>query len=273
MQVHEVTLQGGVRLQVEEAGSGPAVLLMHAGVSERHMWDPQWAWLQERYRVLRWDWRGFGETPHVPGPFSYAADVVTIMDQLGIDRATLVGCSFGGSVAIKVAMEHPERVARLVLVGSGLPGFEGENPPQVLRMFEEVDEALARDDAPRALSLMEQLWLIGPRRTAADVDQAYLSRANELLQAADRPDNGAVSQDRGWSALGGFGQIKVPVLVVVGEEDLPEIMACAREMARLLPPAEVRTIAGAAHLPNLERPQAFDEVLRPWFAETDRAAH
>ncbi len=125
---HRVELSGGAMLHVEEDGQGPALLLLHAGVADRHMWDGQWAWLSRSFRVVRFDWRGFGETPHVPGPFSYTDDVVRVMDALNIPKAILMGCSFGGGVAIHVTVEHPERTVGLVLVGAGLPGYAGENP-------------------------------------------------------------------------------------------------------------------------------------------------
>ena len=87
---HRIELAGGVTLHVEEDGHGPALLLLHAGVADRHMWDAQWAWLSQSFRVVRWDWRGFGETPHVPGPFSYTDDVVRVMDALNIAQAMLM---------------------------------------------------------------------------------------------------------------------------------------------------------------------------------------
>ena len=266
--VHEVELRGGVRLTVEEAGRGPALLLMHAGVSERHMWDPQWEDLAADHRVVRWDWRGFGDTPHVSGPFSYSEDVLRVMDALDITRGTLVGCSFAGFVAIKVAAEHPERVARLVLVGSGLPGYEAKNPPEVERLFAEEEAAFAREDVDRALAVLEQLWLVGPARRAEDVDPTYLQQARELLRRADRPDNGAVSEDSSWSGEGAFESLKMPVLAMVGDQDVPDAVASAHEMARRLPGLTLRVVAGAAHLPNMERPAEFGAVLREWLATT-----
>ena len=263
---HEIELSGGVRLLVEDAGEGPALLLLHAGVADRHMWDPQWPWLAERFRVLRWDWRGFGDTPHAPGPFSYAADVLQIMAALGIERATFMGCSFGGSVSIRIAIEHPERVERLVLVGSGLPGHAGENPPQVEELFARADAAIASGDSPLALTLLERLWLVGPGRDPAAVDPAYLARARALLARIDRPDNGAESLDAGWSAADRFASLAMPVLIIVGDEDVPEIVRAAEEMHRQLPGARYAVIEGAAHLPNLERTRAFDAVLAPWLS-------
>lgn len=268
MEIITVELGGGVEVQVEVAGSGPAILLLHAGVSERHMWDAQWDWLSEHHRVARWDWRGFGDTPHIPGPFSYADDVIRIMDALQLPSATLVGCSFGGAEAIHVAVTHPDRVERLALVGSGVPGFDAPNPPHVVELFQTGEEAWAREDIPAALEVEEQVWLIGPGRRAEDVDAAYLARARELLRRADQPDNGAVSLDMEWSAMDHLAHIAVPVLVVVGSEDVPSLIEASRHLAAVCPQARLEIIPDAAHLPSLEVPNAFNHILRDWLRAT-----
>ncbi len=264
VRTHEIELSGGVTATVEEAGAGPAFFLLHAGVSDRHMWDPQWAWLRERFRVLRWDWRGHGDTPHVPGPFSYADDVLRIMDALGVEQGACMGCSFGGGIALRIALDHPERVERLVLVASNLPGYEGGNPPQVEELLRATDDAIASGESRQALALMERLWLVGPGRDPVDVDPGYLARARELLARTDRPENGAECLDGNWSALERIASLRVPTLIVVGDEDVPEIQRAAAEMHRLIPAARYAVIEGAAHLPNLERTQAFDAVLKAW---------
>jgi 3-oxoadipate enol-lactonase len=264
MTVHRVTLSGGVTVAVEEAGAGPALVMLHAGVSERHMWDSQWGRFQTSYRVVRWDWRGFGETPHVPGPFSYAGDVLTVMDALGIDRATLMGCSFAGGVAIQLAIQHPERVSRLVLVASGVPGYQPAMPEDVQALFQEARKAFEREDVERALTILEHIWLIGPRRRAADVNPEYLARAYELLVRSDRPDNDAVSEDRGWSGVDRLGEIARPVLVVVGMEDVPPVLASAELLGARLPYVQLVRIEGVAHLPNLEQPDLFNRVVSEW---------
>lgn len=272
IRTHHVSLEGGASVEVEEAGHGPYLLMLHAGVADRHMWDRQWQWLQHGYRVVRWDWRGFGDAAHVVGSFSYADDVIRIMDALEIPSGTLMGCSFGGGVAIQVAIQHPTRVNRLVLVGSGIPGYEAPNPPEVDAMFREVDEAMTRADSARVMDLMEKLWLVGPARKVTDLDPLYLSRARELLARADRPDNGAVSRDREWSALGDLPNVTIPTLIMVGDQDVPDIITAAQHLTGALPNARMETIENAAHLPNLERPRHFDALLSEWLAETTPAS-
>lgn len=267
MKVTEVKLSGGGAVQVEEAGDGPPILLLHAGVSERHMWDHQWEWLSLSMRTVRWDQRGFGQTAHVPGPFSYAGDVIQVMDALHIDQAILVGCSMGGATAIQVAVEHPARVVGLVLSGSGVPGYAFDIPPDIAKLFSDADEAFRRDDVGRALEILERTWLIGPGREAGDVNPDYLERARTLLRESDRPDEGAVSTDQAWSAQGLLPEIRVPVLVIVGSNDLPPILESAAFLADTLPKARYALIDHAAHLPNMEEPNQFDTHLREWLGD------
>lgn len=269
MRTFQVDLEGGASVKVEGAGDqGPHLLMLHAGVADRHMWDRQWQWLQHAYRVVRWDWRGFGDTAHVPGSFSYADDMITIMDHLSIPSAIVMGSSFAGATALQVAIEHPTRVDRLVLVGSGIPGYEASNPPEVDELFREADQALDRGDTKKFLDLMEQLWLVGPARQASDVEPSYLSRAGELLMQIDRPDNGARSRGTHGSILDALPKLTVPSLVVVGDQDVPDTVSAAHYLAQTLPNARLETIEGAAHLPNLERPRYFDAILSEWLAAT-----
>ncbi len=267
MAITEVTLSGGVVAQVEEAGRGPAIIMLHAGVSERHMWDRQWEWLSRSMRVVRWDQRGFGETPHVPGSFSYSADVLTVMDGLGIEQAVIMGCSMGGATAIKVAVEHPERVTGLVLSGPGVPGYDFDTPADLQELFAEGEQAFAQDDADRALKIMEKVWLIGPGRSLEAVDPAYLARARELLRQADRPDEGAESLDVEWSAQGRLESLAAPTLVIVGSEDVAPVLQGAAMLGKTLPNARYEVIDNAAHLPNLERPRQFDALLSEWLGD------
>ncbi|WP_020375138.1 alpha/beta fold hydrolase [Sulfobacillus thermosulfidooxidans] len=265
MTVHHLLLREGLSLRVEDQGEGRPIIMLHAGVSEHHMWDAQWPRLVSRMRAIRFDWPGFGETPHVPGPFSYADDVLRILDALDIRQATLMGCSFAGSVAIQVALQHPERIGRLVLVSSGVPGFQASSPaPELDALFSEADQAFLHDNPARALELMEQIWLIGPRRHADSVNIGYLQRARALLQASDRPDEGAVSVDQDFSAVGVLDHIRVPILVIVGDEDVPEVIESAHYLAQSCPNVELHEVHDAAHLPNMEKPEAFNHILFPW---------
>ena len=128
----------GASIWAEAAGTGPTVVFLHAGVADSRMWDAEFKALQSTHRVVRLDLRGFGRTQLVAEKFSYHGDVIAVMDSLHVERATLVGCSFGSNVALDVALAHPERVERLVLVSPSIG--DGADAPDI-RAFGEREEA------------------------------------------------------------------------------------------------------------------------------------
>jgi pimeloyl-ACP methyl ester carboxylesterase len=112
----------GVRFAYDEAGSGPAVVLCHAGIADRRMWTGPFQALAAGGRVVRFDWRGYGESGPATADHTLHADLLGLLDALDIDRAVLAGCSAGGAAALDTALTAPDRVAGLVLVGPGLSG-------------------------------------------------------------------------------------------------------------------------------------------------------
>ncbi len=119
----------GARIAYDVAGSGHPVVLLHAGIGDRRMWDDQISAFSERFTVIRYDARGFGDTIKPPAPFSPHVDLISLLDDLGIAQAHLIGVSMGSHTAIDAAVAAPERVSALVAVGArtGVP------PTEVLR--------------------------------------------------------------------------------------------------------------------------------------------
>ena len=113
-----------MELYAEVAGAGPDIVLLHEGICDSRMWDPQWETFTRSHRVLRFDFRGYGRSPLEPGAFASARDVIQLLERHGFERAALVGVSLGGRVALEIALAAPGRVGALVLVGSGLPGHD-----------------------------------------------------------------------------------------------------------------------------------------------------
>ena len=116
----EVQLNGA-RIHYRRSGAGFPVVFLHAGVADSRMWEPQAAGLAEHFDVITPDMRGFGDSELPAGAWSPTADVLALMDALSLRQAPhLIGCSIGGRTAIDFALEHPERVSKLVLVGAGV---------------------------------------------------------------------------------------------------------------------------------------------------------
>ena len=250
-------------LHFETAGAGDPLVLVHAGICDSGMWDPQWRSLAGSHRLLRHDMRGFGRSPLPPQPYSNARDLLDVMDAAGFGRAALVGTSLGGRVALELALAAPDRVSALVLVGSGLPGHEWS---QAVRDYGAAeDAAIDRGDLDAAAELNVRFWVDGPLRDATQVDAAVRDHVRAMQRRAlelqvpvwEEADEELLVPDLGER----LGEIRRPALVLVGEVDQPDIHAIAARLVQDLPSASSATIPGAAHLPSLERPEPFDRLV------------
>jgi pimeloyl-ACP methyl ester carboxylesterase len=132
----------GARLWYDEAGSGATVLLLHGGLGDSGLWEPVVPFLAERFRTIRTDLRFFGRSAGPAVPWSWQEDVVGVLDELGVERAALVGLSLGGKLALDLALQHPERFWAVAGVAPGLGGHDGA-------AYTEEHEA-RHDDARRA---------------------------------------------------------------------------------------------------------------------------
>jgi len=252
----------GARIAYDTAGdhhTAMPILFIHAGVADRTMWDGQWAVFAERYRVVRLDTRGFGETVTQDVPYSNRDDVRALMDHLGIARAILIGCSRGGQIALDTAIETPDRVGALVVIGSGPGGYEPQSLPDDYALEEviehEMEQAEAAEEIEKVIELDIRLWYIGPRREPAQVSSAFLDRARPMLHRNyTHLHEGGKPIILDPPSAGRLAGVVIPVLVLVGTEDSRYALAAADYMAQTLPQARKIVIDDAAHLPSMEHP-------------------
>ncbi len=253
--------------------SGPTgdlpVVLLHAGVADRRMWDPLWADLTAERDAVRVDLRGFGESDARPEDgWSHVADVVATLDALDIERAHLVGASMGAGVAVEVALGRPSLVASLLLVAPG--GSLVPRMTEELRAFVTAEnEALDAGDLDAAAQANVDWWLVSPRRGA----DAVPSEARALVHAMQRR---AFELTADWDdieeaepdpePLERLGEIAVPTLVVTGGLDLDAIGEAADAVLAGVAGARRTHWEDAAHLPSLDHPYAFAALVREWLA-------
>jgi pimeloyl-ACP methyl ester carboxylesterase len=250
----------------EVAGDGPAVALVHEGICDSRMWDSQWEQWSKSYRLLRIDLRGFGRSPLPAESYSHARDVIEALEEHGLARAALVAVSLGGRVALEVALARPELVSALVLVAPGLPGHEWSDELRAQWAAEEA--AFEAGDLDEAVEVSLRTWVDGPRRRPEDVDPAVRARVGEMQRQAYELQREWVDEDLLVPDLAQrLGEVGVPTLVLVGEEDQPDMQAIAKRLERELPNARRETIAATAHVPSMERPQEFDALVLPFLAE------
>jgi pimeloyl-ACP methyl ester carboxylesterase len=255
----------GARLWYEEAGSGPALVMLHSHLIDSGQWDSQLSALSSRFRVVRYDARGFGRSDLPAGPFSFAEDLGGLLDVLGIERASLTGCSGGGATIVDFALTHPERVDALVLVGSSLPGFRPSGEPPAAMV--ERRKALERGDLDLAVELALQFSTDGGR-SPDQVDARARERTREMMARQARRPNPVV--EARWAdppAASRLTEIGAATLVVVGSHDVAAMHEIADLVAREVPGSRKEVIADAGHHPNVEHPELFNELALSFLRE------
>lgn len=256
----------GTRLAHEVRGVGTPVVLIHGGLVDSRLWDDQVAVLERHHRVIRYDLRGFGRSDFPEGPFSHVEDLEALLDHLSAGRVALVGVSLGGMIATDFALEHPDRVSALVLVGSALRGFE--TPPN--EELAAIYRAAETEGRERAIDL----WLGSPLFAGGRDTPHFAERMRAMLADNFRywgPTERPIEVQ--WPrtpAADRLSEIGVPTLVVAGDLDVPAILTIADALARGIPGAEKRILTGRSHHPNLEDPRTFNDLLLDFLRRSGR---
>jgi pimeloyl-ACP methyl ester carboxylesterase len=245
------------------------VVLIHAGVADRRMWDSLWPTLTAERDALRLDLRGFGESVARPrGALSPVDDLLDTLAELDIGRCHLVGASLGAGVAVEFALTRSEQVDSLLLSAPG-GSLIAEVTPDLRAFIEAERSALARDDLDGAVEANVAWWVVGPQRDAGDVDPTIRDLVRQMQRRA-------FEMTAGWddveeaelqpAALDRLAEIRVPTLVLVGAQDLQAVHDAARRVTAGIAGARRVDWPGTAHLPSMERPDDFFALLRNWLA-------
>ena len=252
------------------------VVLIHAGVADRRMWDQVWPALTAERDVVRLDLRGFGESVTRPrGLLCPVDDVLDTLTELGIDCSHLVGASFGAGVAVEVALTRPEVVASLLLSAPGGSLIAGVTSD--LRAFSEAEgSALARGDLDGALEANLTWWVDGPERDPGDVELAVRDLVRNMQRrafevTADWDD--VQERELDPPALDRLADIRVPTLALLGGLDLDAIHDAVRRVADGIPDVRRVDWPDTAHLPSMERPDDFLALLRDWLTQSEPISH
>jgi pimeloyl-ACP methyl ester carboxylesterase len=250
------------------------IVLIHAGVADRGMWDPIWPGLIDDRDVVRVDLRGFGDSGTRPaGALSHPGDVLGTLAEMGVDRCHVVGASLGAGVAVKVALAAPSAVASLLLAAPG-GSLLAEVTPDLRAFWDAEGTALERGDLDAAVEANLSWWVEGTRRSADQVDPSVRARVKQMQRrafevTADWDD--VEEHELDPPALVRLREIEVPVLVLVGGLDLDTVHDAAGRVVAGIAGARRVDWPDAGHLPSLEYPAAFSQLLREWVNDTSTA--
>ena len=221
---------GGVRLYYEHEGEGLDLVFVHAGCADRRMWDKQLSAFAKKYRVLRYDMRGYGKATLVKEPFSNRGDLNQLLEHLNISKAHFVACSMGSLTTLDFALEHPEKIKSLTLISPGVSGYQMDGPmPQPVG---DLIAARQAGDFERAAELQAQIWVQGFKRSKDQANPEVYEMVRQmslealLLQAEIIKETAfLIDEPLNPPAINRLNQVTVPTLVMAGDMDDDTVMA------------------------------------------------
>lgn len=265
-----------------QAGSGPVLVMIHGIAGSSGTWVPVMPLLAERYTVIAPDLLGHGESAKPRGDYSlgaYASGIRDLLGVLGHERATVVGHSLGGGIAMQFAYQFPQMAERLVLIGSGglgkevspllralsLPGTEFLLPvvlaPQIHDVVGSLGRVLGRFGL-RSDPLLGEVWNSWTRLTDVRAQRAFIHTIRAVIDVAGQRVS---ARDRLYLAH------EVPTLIIWGDRDQVIPVAHAHVAHELMPGSRLEIVEGAGHFLPIERPELLDRLLRDFLATTKPA--
>jgi 3-oxoadipate enol-lactonase len=247
--------------QVEGPAGAPALVLLNSLGTDLRMWDAQAAALRDEFRIVRCDSRGHGDSPYAAAPWALAdlgEDVLGLLDLLAIERAGVAGVSLGGATAVWLAAHAPERVDRLIACFTSA-------------WFGPPDPWLARAETVRSEGVAAVSEAVLGRWFTDAIDPGVRARMKAMIEATP-PDGYAAATEvvAHLDLRGDLPAVAAPTLVISGTEDVATPPAIGRALADGIPGAEFVELPGAAHLGNVERPDAFTDLIRSHLGKETR---
>lgn len=255
-------LDDGGELYHEVTGDGPLVVFVHAGVADGRMWRSVVDRLADDHTCVTVDLRGFGRSPLPGNEFSWDEDVADLIRSFERGPAVVVGCSFGGGVALDLALEDADTVAGLGLISSSVGGLQPDSD-WIDQFVEDEEQLLEKGRISEAVELNLAVWVDGPRREPGTVSAKIRDLVGLMQHAAfvvEEPDGVEVLQVEP-PACDRLDEIDVPATVLIGELDIDGIIAMNVELAEHLD-AELVRVPGVAHLVPMEAPDATADAIR-----------
>jgi pimeloyl-ACP methyl ester carboxylesterase len=253
----------GTRLYYESAGSGTPLVLVHGFSLDCTMWDDQVAAFTPHHRVIRYDLRGFGQSPASGVPYSHVDDLEALLGYLGIARAAILGLSMGGGIAIDFALAYPDATRALIPVDSTLGGYRWTPA------FDVTLGAVYATGRRAGVEAAREQWLAHSLFESARVRPGPWARVGEMVTAYTGWH--WVNEDPGRQlappALDRLEEIAAPALVVVGEHDMPDFRGVADVLTTRIRRARLAVLPGVGHMANMEDPARFNRIILDFLEE------
>jgi 3-oxoadipate enol-lactonase len=259
-----IDVDGGTVWADDTGGDGPPLVLLHPGVGDSRIWEPVLPALAKKYRVIRYDARGFGQSPAPTVKHSLLRDLVAVLGHYDIERAAIVGCSQGGASALGFALDQPQRVTALVLLCPGIPGIPlDDDSDEGAVLGAEWQRAEAAGDVDGLASVTQRVW--GRAGATPDAMEQFRSSARAVLAGGDLEQEDPPVYER-------LDEIAVPTSLLVGDADFPPLIEADKAAAARIPGCELILVPGMDHLPPLRDPDLVLHTITstlarvPWLA-------
>jgi len=260
----------GGKIYYQVQGQGAPIVFVHAGFQNHNMWQPQVAYFSKTNKVVVFDVPGHGATVSGPERPQAAAVIKAVMDGLQIEKATVVGLSLGGAMAIDFATQHPQRVTHLVLAGSGLSGWDENRKVDTTttQYVTALMDALAQKDTAHAATVFVKNWFAGPARSQAQFsktlwDSGYAITYQNMRQhkISDWP---RFAQP---AAIHKLDKLTMPVLILTGTIDMPEVLLMNKWLKEHIHHSKQVLMPGLAHMINLEDSAQFNQLMEDFMKQ------
>jgi 3-oxoadipate enol-lactonase len=266
-----VEVDGG-RIYYEVEGDGHPLLLVHGDLGSLRMWDEQVPAFAERYRVIRYDRRGFGRTESDDIAFSNRADARAVLDHVDASSAHVVAQSRGALIALDLVLESPDRCDSLVSVAGGVGGYrpqppEGREPPP----WDAMERAWESKEWERVAEFDTRVWVDGWGQPATRIDPALRRKVHDWIVDSYRAEKAeGKPQPLNPPAAERLSEVRVPTLVMIGDVDEAGGVVAQRHLAASVAGAQVVEFPGVAHMIQLEEPERFNALVLDFLANADR---
>jgi 3-oxoadipate enol-lactonase len=255
--------RGGWSLEAERSGEGEKVILLSNSLgADQSMWAPQRALLEQNHTVISYDTRGHGGSDAPAGAYSFddlVADAIAVLDHFGVDRATYLGLSLGGMTGLGVALGHPNRITRLICAAA-----RADNPEPFVKGWDDRVAAIRAGGMAAIWPGTAERWFTqGWREAHPDA----LAKVEAMFLHTDAEGYaGCAEALKGLDYLRSLGRISVPTLFIAGEADMGAPHEAMRAMAAATPGSSFVLVEGAAHIVNMEKPEAFNRAVADFLA-------
>jgi len=254
----------GTSLHYAFIGKGKPIIFIHGTGLDSRMWFDQLQHFGGKYQAIAYDMRGFGLSSPLSGvPYSTSGDLASLMDVLGLDSAHIAGVSRGGRVAINFAIDHPNRVRRLILSGANINGMPLSR--EFLELKQEVQFAAKNNGVDHAKRLWINSCLFASSLAHSDIHERLRMMLNDYTpwhwlnadtEVRTKPE-----------AIERLEEIKAPTLVLLGERDIPHFHKSAEILSSTIPNAHLITLPQAGHMSPMENPAAFNKAIEAFLED------